>query len=402
MTPSFSLTSRRLHYLVVLAVLCIMSPAVVGVEAGCLDVDGDGNRNATTDGSLLIRHLFGFSGPTLTRDALAPEATRDALRIAAHLRRCREYLDVDGNGTADALSDGLLVLRYLSGYRGTALTRDVLAPGATRTDPTDIVDWLSLDSLNQIALGPMAGAQITAYRLTSLATPVEGPLTADPSTSDLDEAGTFALALPGIPDDEWILVAAAGGQDIDANDDGLVDTTPTQNQGEIYALATAKEWRNGGLKITALTDMAWRFTRSLVGAVSPTELHIRLDELARAFIRQDINLDGVVDRHDLHALVPRDPAHLALLNFQYAILSAANSQGQSIIGAHHAGDPELLDRLLNSQFGHAFNLSPAPDERYQMVGVEVSLFGQGKVTADQGGSRWTAREIPARTPRISG
>ena len=41
-------------------------------------------------------------------------------------------LDVDGNGNADALSDGIILLRYLFGIRGEALTQDVLGPNATR------------------------------------------------------------------------------------------------------------------------------------------------------------------------------------------------------------------------------------------------------------------------------
>jgi len=41
-------------------------------------------------------------------------------------------LDIDGNGNADALSDGIILLRYLFGVRGEALTQDVLGPNATR------------------------------------------------------------------------------------------------------------------------------------------------------------------------------------------------------------------------------------------------------------------------------
>ena len=42
-------------------------------------------------------------------------------------------LDIDGNGTADALTDGLLVIRYLFGLRGASLIAGVLGPLATRT-----------------------------------------------------------------------------------------------------------------------------------------------------------------------------------------------------------------------------------------------------------------------------
>ena len=40
------------------------------------DIDGDGNVDALTDGLLLLRYLFGLSGDTLTVGAAASNATR--------------------------------------------------------------------------------------------------------------------------------------------------------------------------------------------------------------------------------------------------------------------------------------------------------------------------------------
>jgi hypothetical protein len=42
-------------------------------------------------------------------------------------------LDVDGNGQIDALTDGLLILRYLFGLEGDTLIAGVVAQDATRT-----------------------------------------------------------------------------------------------------------------------------------------------------------------------------------------------------------------------------------------------------------------------------
>ena len=38
------------------------------------------------------------------------------------------YGDIDGNGTIAALSDGLLTLRYMFGFRGTSLTQGAVDP----------------------------------------------------------------------------------------------------------------------------------------------------------------------------------------------------------------------------------------------------------------------------------
>ena len=44
-------------------------------------------------------------------------------------------LDVDGNGQADALTDGMIILRYLFEFKNAGLINGVLAPDAQRTEP---------------------------------------------------------------------------------------------------------------------------------------------------------------------------------------------------------------------------------------------------------------------------
>src|SRR5207237_10479268 len=41
--------------------------------------------------------------------------------------------DVDGNGQVDALTDGLMLLRYMFGVRGQPLIAGAIGAGATRT-----------------------------------------------------------------------------------------------------------------------------------------------------------------------------------------------------------------------------------------------------------------------------
>ena len=49
----------------------------------------------------------------------------------------------DGNGKVDALTDGLLMLRYLFGVRGSALVAGTIGTGATRTTSQQIEAYLS-------------------------------------------------------------------------------------------------------------------------------------------------------------------------------------------------------------------------------------------------------------------
>jgi hypothetical protein len=51
-----------------------------------LDIDGDGEIKALSDGLIIIRHLFGFTGDALVQGAVAPDCTRcSADEISEHL-----------------------------------------------------------------------------------------------------------------------------------------------------------------------------------------------------------------------------------------------------------------------------------------------------------------------------
>ena len=118
------------------------APAALGEPA--LDIDGTRSYDALTDGLLVIRYLFGLSGPALVSGAVGPNATRmTAGQVAAYLDDVRPLLDIDGNGVADALTDGLLIIRYLFGLRGPTLINNSVGFGATRTVAGDIEAWIA-------------------------------------------------------------------------------------------------------------------------------------------------------------------------------------------------------------------------------------------------------------------
>jgi hypothetical protein len=110
---------------------------VVDPVAATLDVDASitaTKYDAFTDGLLVMRYLFGYSGPALTANALGATATRtDPAAIKAFLDGMLTALDVDGNDTADALTDGVMIVRYLFGLRGAALINGVVDPQGDRT-----------------------------------------------------------------------------------------------------------------------------------------------------------------------------------------------------------------------------------------------------------------------------
>ena len=112
-----------------------------------LDIDGSSTAtkyDALTDGLLAIRYMFGLTGSSLTANAIGGTATRkDPAAIKAYLDGIRAALDIDGNGNVDALTDGLLVIRYLFGLRGAPLIQGAIAAGATRTTAAQIESYLA-------------------------------------------------------------------------------------------------------------------------------------------------------------------------------------------------------------------------------------------------------------------
>ncbi|MBC6481523.1 MAG: cadherin-like domain-containing protein [Hormoscilla sp. GM7CHS1pb] len=110
-----------------------------------LDIDGNGTLDALTDGRLVLLYLLEQLNETAVASSLGQDATRTTLaEIEAYLDSIRDLLDIDGNGTVDALSDGVLnVADQLEVLE--AVIQTALGEGATRTTPEQIGAYL--DSL---------------------------------------------------------------------------------------------------------------------------------------------------------------------------------------------------------------------------------------------------------------
>jgi parallel beta-helix repeat protein len=111
-----------------------------------LDADGNGTADALTDGILILRYLFSPSGNWNLADAVgvgAARSTRPALKSFLD-GGLNTLLDADGNGTADALTDGILILRYLFSPSGDWEYSDAVGCGSTRTTREAIKAFLDM------------------------------------------------------------------------------------------------------------------------------------------------------------------------------------------------------------------------------------------------------------------
>ncbi|MBT7964214.1 MAG: hypothetical protein HN552_06105 [Porticoccaceae bacterium] len=104
-----------------------------------LDIDGNKGYDALTDGLLLLRGMFGLEGSVLITGTVASDAAYTASAdIEGRIAALGDLADIDGNGTIDALTDGLLTLRYLFGLEGATLINGVMAGDAARTTAEEI------------------------------------------------------------------------------------------------------------------------------------------------------------------------------------------------------------------------------------------------------------------------
>jgi len=109
-----------------------------------VDIDGNGEVDALTDGLLLLRGMFGLTGESLADGAVSPTAFYSSpADIEARISSLGNLVDIDKNGDVDALTDGLIILRYLFGLRGDAMINGVLSDDSERSTSRQIEDYMA-------------------------------------------------------------------------------------------------------------------------------------------------------------------------------------------------------------------------------------------------------------------
>lgn len=163
------------------------STSVRLVSGLTLDVDGDGEVRPLTDGLLILRYLFGFKGETLIHGAVSNECTRcTAEEIEDYLDPLRPQLDIDADGEVRPLTDGLVILRYMFGFSGDALIFGVVSPDCGRCTAPEIesyIQGLYPNANSPVNANPIADAgtdqtvdEQTMVTITGSGTDVDGTI----------------------------------------------------------------------------------------------------------------------------------------------------------------------------------------------------------------------------------
>ena len=131
---SWSDAGARSHaYTVPASASTITAIFTAGAFVPSLDVDNDDRFDAATDGLLILRYLLGYRGAALVADAVAAAGAEraSAAAIEGYLAAVLPDLDIEGDNLRLATTDGLLIIRHLLGLTDdTALTSGAARPGS--------------------------------------------------------------------------------------------------------------------------------------------------------------------------------------------------------------------------------------------------------------------------------
>ena len=106
------------------------------------DFDQSGNFDALTDGLLLLRYTFGLRSDSLTSGAISAESALSQAEVESNIEQALSIADIDNSGEVDALTDGLLLIRYAFGARGGSLISNAISTQGLRNTASDIEAYI--------------------------------------------------------------------------------------------------------------------------------------------------------------------------------------------------------------------------------------------------------------------
>jgi hypothetical protein len=107
------------------------------------DYDGDGEADALTDGLIMMRYTFGLRGDTMAQGAMSTNSVMSVAQVEERVQGSMKIADIDNDGDVDALTDGLLLLRHLFAMEDDSLTHGAVGHMAVRKTKHEIKSHLN-------------------------------------------------------------------------------------------------------------------------------------------------------------------------------------------------------------------------------------------------------------------
>ncbi len=163
--------------------------------------------------------------------------------------------------------------------------------------------------LKQALLGPLSNASIALSDAKEFQSGVPFYESSTSGGRSLLTSGIFYFpntVLTTIHDNDYYVLSVDGGVDIDTDDNGVLDSSPTQNLGSIHTVISGNELKTKKFKVSLLTEIAYQVTKELFNEeLNTILLRERLDDVAKRLLAKDINGDDNIDYEDLLVWTPR-------------------------------------------------------------------------------------------------
>lgn len=148
-------------------------------------------------------------------------------------------------------------------------------------------------------LGLLDGAEVKIYKLNSDGN--KSLLYTDTTLGgDITTAGRFNAHINDLENDVIYLYEVSGGVDIDSDDDGIVDDTPTPNLGTVHLFGKGSDIKTlGSVRVTMASDIVYRKLLCHLRTEPYTITSAAINAAIAKVLGKDINNDGVIDIDDI-------------------------------------------------------------------------------------------------------
>lgn len=193
-------------------------------------------------------------------------------------------------------------------------------------------------SSSQVLLGPVIDADVNLYKVFDNSL-IYNTITID--NRDLSKAGTFEIPSNLIESEEYYLLEIRGGSDIDANDDGIRDEVSTVVNGTIHSVILGSDLLSGNTKVNPLSEIVYQKLKPTLfseNKVNNSLIQLKLKNISKLLIKNDINGDGKISEKDINQFSPKDHKNKIFLTENKLI---------EVISLIHAGNDDNLSKISN-------------------------------------------------------
>jgi hypothetical protein len=236
-------------------------------------------------------------------------------------------------------------------------------------------------------LGVLSKAMIKVYELgTSPHKLLFTEITTDGNT--VEAIGNFNAHEKELNADKFYLYEVHGGNDMDVDDDGMIDSSPTINEGIFRAVVKGSDVKSlgGKFKVTAISEIQYKKVEKHIDNIAVLEE--KLKEAPELIIKDDLNNDGKIDAKDILLYNP--------VKHEHKLEKVYKDKLEKIVDDIHKKDTEIDVSIVPKIEGNTFIIAENATSGNKVGQVEILDDGQAPIIdftlKGEGNSKFTIDE----------